>query len=199
MGKIRIEDAFADGRFAELVFDHAPVGLVVTELRVIRACNPEFERMFGYGPGELTDKSFEVLYPSKEEFAKIRNRGVDDLKATNTYWDERVMARKDGSLFWCRTRGHTLTPENDPLGRAVWSFADLSAHRPYQPLTKREQEVVTLLGEGQTSKEIARELNISPRTVEVHRANLQKKFGVTNTNALLQAMSGVPPGRIVTR
>ncbi len=197
--KIRIDDAYATGDFAALVFDYAPVGLVVTESRVIRACNPEFERMFGYETDELSNKSFEVLYSSRDEFVKIRDRGVADLKTTNTYWDERVMARKDGSLFWCRTRGHSLTPENDPLGRAVWSFADLSGHRPYQPLTKREGEVVNLLAEGMTSKEIARALDISPRTVEVHRAKLQKKFGVTNTNALLHAMSGVPPERIVGR
>lgn len=199
MGKIRIDEAFAEKDFAGLAFEYSPVGLVITENRVIRSCNPEFERMFGYGSGELIDGSFEVLYPSRDEFTKIRDRGVDDLRATNTYWDERVMARKDGSLFWCRTRGHSLTPHADPLGRAVWSFADLSGHRPYQPLTPREREVVNLLAEGMTSKEIARELEISPRTVEVHRAKLQKKFGVTNTNALLHAMSGVPPQRIVER
>lgn len=199
MGKIRIDQAYETGEFAALAFEYSPVGLVITESRVIRGCNPEFERMFGYGAGELDDQSFQVLYPSPEEFVKIRDRGVDQLRETNTYWDERVMARKDGSLFWCRTRGHSLTPEGDPLNRAVWSFADLSGHRPYQPLTPREREVVNLVAEGMTSKEIARALDISPRTVEVHRAKLQKKFGVTNTNALLHAMSGVPPERIVAR
>ncbi|WP_238364984.1 LuxR C-terminal-related transcriptional regulator [Mesobacterium pallidum] len=197
MGKTRIDLAFDGGDLSGLAFEHAPVGLVVTATRVIRDCNPEFARMFGYTRAELADRLFEVLYPSSDEFTKIRDRGVDDLRRTNTYWDERVMARKDGSLFWCRVRGHSLTPD-DPLRRAVWSFADLSGHRPYQPLTPREREVVNLLAEGRTSKEIARILSISPRTVEVHRANLQKKFGVTNTNALLNAMSGVPPERIVS-
>lgn len=197
MGKTRIDEAFEAGDLAVLAFEHSPVGLVVTANRVIRACNPEFERMFGYGAGELKDQLFEALYPNPEEFVKIRDRGVEDLKKTNTYWDERVMARKDGTLFWCRVRGHSLTPD-DPLRRAVWSFADLSGHRPYQPLTKREREIVNLLAEGMTSKEIARVLGNSPRTVEVHRARLQKKFGVTNTNALLHAMSGVPAERIVS-
>ncbi|WP_298492864.1 PAS and helix-turn-helix domain-containing protein [uncultured Maritimibacter sp.] len=199
LGKIRIDAAYANKDFASLAYEYSPVGLVITEARVIRGCNPEFERMFGYLPGELSDQLFEVLYPSKDEFVKIRDRGVEDLRTTNIYWDERVMMRKNASLFWCRTRGHSLTPEGDPLGRAVWSFADLSGHRPYQPLTPRERDVVNLLAEGLTSKEIARELEISPRTVEVHRAKLQKKFAVTNTNALLQAMSGVPPERIVAR
>lgn len=196
LGKTRIDTCFETRDLSELAFEQAPIGLVVTENRVIRQYNPEFGRMFGYGIADLNDQLFEVLYPTKEEFVNIRDRGVDDLKRTNTYWDERVMARKDGSLFWCRVRGHSLTPD-DPLRRAVWSFADLSGHRPYQPLTRREREVVRLLSEGKTSKEIARILEISPRTVEVYRARLHKKFGVANTNALLSAMSGVPQERIV--
>ncbi len=135
MGKTRIEEAFAAGELAELAFEFAPIGLVVTENRVIRECNASFARMFGYEREELCDQSFEKLYPTHQEFARIRDCGVEALRETNSYWDERVMARADGSLFWCRVRGHSLTRDN-PLGRAVWSFADLSEHRPYHPLTQ---------------------------------------------------------------
>lgn len=197
MGKTRNEILFEAEDFATLGFEHAPVGLVITENRVIRACNAAFAHMFGYEPEDLRDRSFEVLYPTHEEFVQIRDRGVEALRERNSYWDERVMARADGSLFWCRVRGHTLIRE-EPLARAVWSFADLSGHRPYQPLTPRERDVVRHLSEGLTSKEIARELAISHRTVEVYRARLQKKFGVANTNALLRAMSGVPQERIAS-
>lgn len=152
--------------------------------------------MFDYGQEELINQSFKQLYPSQEGFVTIRTRGIDQLRETNNYWDERVMARKDGTLFWCRVRGHTLTQET-PLARAVWSFADLSGHKPYLPLTPREQDVVHALSEGLTSKEIARALDISYRTVEVYRARLHKKFGVPNTNALLSALSGVPQQNIV--
>lgn len=196
MGKIRIDTAFESGDFAELAFEFAPIGLVVTENRVIRGCNPAFALMFGYAATELVNQSFQQLYPTQDDYVTIRTRGIDQLRETNNYWDERVMARKDGTLFWCRVRGHSLTQET-PLARAVWSFADLSGHKPYLPLTPREQDVVKALGEGLTSKEIARELNISYRTVEVYRARLQKKFGVPNTNALLSALSGIPQQNIV--
>lgn len=196
MGKTRIESAFDRGDFAELAFEFAPIGLVITENRIIRGCNPAFAIMFGYEQNELQNSSFQQLYSSQEDFVTIRTRGIDQLRETNNYWDERVMARKDGTLFWCRVRGHTLTQET-PLARAVWSFADLSGHKPYLPLTPREQDVVNALGEGLTSKEIARKLNISYRTVEVYRARLQKKFGVPNTNALLSALSGIPQQNIV--
>jgi len=39
---------------------------------------------------------------------------------------------------------------------------------------------------GQSSKEVARALDISPRTVEFHRANLLKKFGAKNTAELVR-------------
>ncbi|MDK3016126.1 LuxR C-terminal-related transcriptional regulator [Pseudodonghicola flavimaris] len=192
-----LDRLFAGRELAELAFTHAPVGLVVTESRVIRDCNHAFAAMFGYSRAALRDSTFAILYPSQEEFANIRNRGVRDLQERGQYWDERVMMRKGGELFWCRVRGHTFTPDA-PLTRAVWSFADLSDTRPYQPLTRREREVFSLLGEGKTSKEIARTLELSYRTVEVHRARLLKKFGVSNTAGLFQSLGDIGGDHVVS-
>jgi DNA-binding NarL/FixJ family response regulator len=46
------------------------------------------------------------------------------------------------------------------------------------PLTPRETEVVKLIGEGHTSREIAETLVISEKTVERHRANILEKLGM---------------------
>jgi len=197
MVEIRTDDCFRDGQFAELAFVHAPIGLVVTQSRVIRECNIAFAQMFGYERASLRDQWFSVLYPSDEEFVNIRDRGVVQLRETNTYWDERIMARQDGSLFWCRVRGHSFTPES-PLDRAVWSFADLSGERPYLPLTRREREILSHLAEGLTSKEIAIKLDISHRTVEVYRAKLLKKFGVNNTSGLFHSLGGIDSDHVVS-
>lgn len=196
--EIRINEMFQSGDLAALAYHYAPVGLVVTENRVIRDCNHAFAEMFGYAPGELKNQLFSILYPSNEEFVNIRDRGINKLRESNTYWDERIMARKGGALFWCRVRGHSFTPD-DPLQRAVWSFADLSEIRPYQDLTRREREIVSHLADGLTSKEIALKLDLSYRTVEVYRAKLLKKFGVTNTSALFHALGGLDAGHIVDR
>lgn len=176
----------------KLAFEFAPVGIVVTESRVIRACNPLFADMFGYKREELVNSSFAILYPSIEEFVRIRDVGVEPLKRSNRYSDERIMARKDGTLFWCRVRGHSLTRDDDPLRRAVWSFADLSQTRPVLDLSTRERQIVMHLGEGRTSKEIARMLSISPRTVEAYRARLLKKCGAANVAELLSHLSSMP-------
>ncbi|NQT77821.1 MAG: response regulator transcription factor [Bacteroidetes bacterium] len=51
-------------------------------------------------------------------------------------------------------------------------------------LTKRETEILKLILHGKNSKSIAKALNISKRTVDGHRANINNKFGVKNTAQL---------------
>jgi len=51
-------------------------------------------------------------------------------------------------------------------------------------LTRREREVLLMVGQGGTSKGIAERLGVSQKTIEVHRANLMKKLGVTNVAGL---------------
>ncbi|AXK42885.1 LuxR C-terminal-related transcriptional regulator [Erythrobacter sp. SN021] len=53
-------------------------------------------------------------------------------------------------------------------------------------LSPREREVLTGVCEGFSSKEVARTLGISPRTVELHRANVLNKLGVRNVAAAVR-------------
>jgi DNA-binding NarL/FixJ family response regulator len=53
-------------------------------------------------------------------------------------------------------------------------------------LTTAERRVLRLLAQTMTSKEIARELGVSPRTIDAHRANISDKLGVTGNHALLR-------------
>lgn len=55
-----------------------------------------------------------------------------------------------------------------------------------QSLTVRQWQVFDLLITGLSSKQIAHELSISPRTVEIHRAQLMQKMGVRNTASLIR-------------
>lgn len=56
----------------------------------------------------------------------------------------------------------------------------------YGSLTAREQEVMRLLAEGLSTKEIAERLFISPKTVENHRANIMNKLGIHSTIELIR-------------
>ena len=52
---------------------------------------------------------------------------------------------------------------------------------PYVLLTAREKEVLSLLAEGRSNKEVANELDIGLSTVETHRGNLMQKLNLHNT------------------
>jgi two-component system invasion response regulator UvrY len=64
-----------------------------------------------------------------------------------------------------------------------------SAAAKINQLTKREMEIVEMLKEGLSSKEIAERLFISNRTVEVHRYNIFRKLGVTNIVSLIKLVN----------
>lgn len=63
---------------------------------------------------------------------------------------------------------------------------DLEQRTPLEELTVAERRVLKRIAEKRSSKEIAAELEISPRTVETHRANIGAKLGLKGNNSLLQ-------------
>jgi DNA-binding NarL/FixJ family response regulator len=63
----------------------------------------------------------------------------------------------------------------------VRSLTDKGITDPYDLLSEREREVLQLVAEGRSSKEIAELLSISPATVETHRAHLLQKLRLHNT------------------
>lgn len=69
-------------------------------------------------------------------------------------------------------------------GNARQGDADTS--RRLGSLTQRERQVLDLLAAGHSNKGAARELGISPRTVEIHRANLMRKLNVSNIAELVR-------------
>jgi two-component system response regulator FixJ len=58
-----------------------------------------------------------------------------------------------------------------------------------QNLTPRERDVLPLLLSGESNKHVARLLSLSPRTVEIHRANILKKFEVRSVTELSGLLS----------
>ena len=69
----------------------------------------------------------------------------------------------------------------NPSPKSLFAGADL---------TPREHGILAEIVVGHSSKEIARFLDISPRTVEFHRANLLKKVAAKNTADLVRKVSG---------
>jgi PAS domain S-box-containing protein len=169
-------------------FDQAPIGLALSRERQMVDVNREALAMFRAEAEQMLGRSFELLYPSPQEYERTGARIVARLDASGRYADERVMKRMDGELFWCHVTGRALDPAR-PHAAGIWTFEDLSARRVLKvDLTPREREIAALLVEGQTSKGIGRRLAISPRTVDVYRARLMRKLGASTTPELVNKL-----------
>jgi two-component system, LuxR family, response regulator FixJ len=70
--------------------------------------------------------------------------------------------------------------EGDPSGRTAVYFPGR------EPLTRRERDVLGQIVSGASSKEAGRQLGISFRTIEVHRANIMEKLGAKNVADLIR-------------
>ncbi len=178
-------DALLDYRTA---FDQAPIGLVLSRRRLMVDLNREVLAMFRAEPEQMVGRSFEVLYPTPEEFQRTGERITASLDRQGRYADERVMKRMDGELFWCHVTGRALDPA-EPHAAGIWTFEDLSSRRVLKvEFTAREREIAALLVEGLTSKGIGKRLAISPRTVDVYRARLMRKVGAATTPELVNKL-----------
>lgn len=175
-----------------LGFDLAPIGLALSRNRSIMDCNQRLCEMFGATHDQLVGQSFQVLYPSADEFERMGARIAPILNRNGTYADDRIMRRVDGRLkgeaFWCHVSGRALNRET-PHEAGIWSFEDLSAQRPVTAeLTAREREVAAYLMQGLTSKQIGKTLDISHRTVEIYRARLMRKYKSSTTGDLVHKL-----------
>ncbi len=176
-----------------LAFDMAPVGLALSRQRIMVDCNQVLCEMFGASKDQLVGQSFQLLYPSADEYERMGARIAPILGRNGTYADDRIMRRVDGRFkgetFWCHVTGRALDPK-EPHAAGIWSFEDLSSRRPVRAeLTPREREVAAFLMHGMTSKAIGKALGISPRTVEIHRARLIRKYQASSTLDLVNKLA----------
>ena len=175
-----------------LAFDMAPVGLVLSRNRAIVDCNQQLCDMFGASRAQLIGQSFQILYPSADEFERTGQRIAPLLNRNGTYADDRIMKRVDGRFkgeaFWCHVTGRAVN-RDAPHEAGIWSFEDLSTGRPVSAeLTAREREVAANLMQGLTSKHIGKVLSISHRTVEIYRARLMRKYQASTTADLVHKL-----------
>lgn len=188
---ILLADAFPGDDDLSLVFELAPVGLCYSRDRIIQRCNTAFAAMFGYDSAQLKGTSLGILYPSASEFENIGAQGWVAMQKTGVYSDERIMRHRNGTLFWCHVAGQALR-RDQPFACAVWMFEDISARRTVsRDFTAREREIARQIAAGKGTKDIARTLKISPRTVDGHRARIIRKVGAKSASELIAKVVGL--------
>ena len=157
--------AFLDG------FDREAVGAIVLDVRmpgisglsvldtlVARGVDQPVIMLTGHGTVEMCRRAF------KSGAAEFLEKPVDD---------ERLIDALQQAV-----RLHVKSRQRQQ--------ADREARERYAQLSEREREVLGLIVEGLTNKEIGRALELSPRTVETHRAHLFEKLGAESLAQLIR-------------
>jgi DNA-binding CsgD family transcriptional regulator len=171
------------------VFLKLPTAVIVARERVMVDCNDRALVLFRATREDIVNQSFAVLYPEQKDFASTGRRIAPLIAKRAVFSDDRIMRRIDGSHFWVTVCGFGFNQKR-PYELALWTFTDLSQNEKHTDvarlLTERERDVAALVVHGMTSKEIGRELDISPRTVDIHRASLLRKYEVRTTADLIK-------------
>ncbi len=122
-------------------------------------------------------------YDNREYLYRFLKAGVSGYvlkRAAGTELVNAIRAVHRGGTF--------LQPEMTPS--VVEGFLGKSAlaeqEDPYEKLTDREKQVLKLVAEGNTNKDIAEVLSISVKTAMAHRANLMEKLGIHNKAELVR-------------
>lgn len=160
--------------------------MVFATYRIIRETNYAFSSLFGYDPGELEGRSFNLLYPRLTDFIKVGELWRTRFAEGGVFADERIMRKRDGIRIWCRVRGRSLA-DAEPFSRAIYCFDLLprSVQEPSHKLTSRQQQVLALVCQGKTNAAIAVQLGLSKRSVETHRYRLMHQLGMANSAELV--------------
>ena len=174
--------------YERLAFQHAPDATLILSERMILRASLRVEAVFGWAPRELEGQSIRLLYPGQTDYELIGERARRAMRLSEVYRDERFMRRKDGQVVWMEGHGTALDRE-DPQRLAIWTYRPLETGAAGAgPLTATEKRIARYLVNGFTSKEIALAMGSSPRTVEVHRANMIRKMGVRNSFELVSRL-----------
>lgn len=126
-----------------------------------------------------------ILTMHKEE--AIFNRAVD-MGVKGFVLKENAVEDILKALVTVAEGEHYLSPSiSGYLVRRHGRSESLAAKKPgLEDLTKAERRILKFIAEKKTSREIATELFISPRTVEAHRANICSKLELHGSHSLLQ-------------
>jgi DNA-binding NarL/FixJ family response regulator len=124
-----------------------------------------------------------TMYREEETFNRALDLGVKGYVLKENAVEDIV-----SSLVAVSRGEHYLSPSiSSYLVHRRGRADSLNARRPgLEDLTKAECRILKLIAEKKTSREIAAELFISPRTVEAHRANICAKLDLRGSHSLLQ-------------
>jgi len=172
---IRVAGTFTEGKAALAFLQQEPVAIVFLDISL-----PEMSGIEVCKTIKALNKDIKVIaltnHMEKSVIMEMLQSGADGYLLKNTSRDDLVTA-----IFQVLNNQFLM---NHELQQILFSQEKKPKSKPR--LTQREQEILQLVSDGATTAAIAKQLFISPQTVETHRHNLMQKFEVGNSPSLIK-------------
>lgn len=167
-----VQDALA-------MIDSSPPDLVITDLTLPGRNGLELIKDLGATHPELPvivlSMHEELVYA--ERVLRAGGKGYVTKESPPELLIEAVNVVLNGGIFASRN-------VTDHFLRSLSSKSPAKPSFPLERLTDREMEVFELIGQAKNNQDIARQLGISPRTLDAHRAHIREKLGLEDGNEL---------------
>jgi len=125
-----------------------------------------------------------TAYKTDEYVREALRAGADGYVLKDASYEELVLALRSvavGKRFLSAdVSGHLV----DALINGGQTAAPAASPSPWNKLTARERSILKLIAEGRTNRGAAEYLNVSPKTIEKHRASVMRKLGLRNVAEL---------------
>lgn len=121
---------------------------------------------------------------NNEEEMEFLRRENKKLQAQLSF-HRRIFAEVQGALENAENLQSEIK-KNEVMLRLLEENEELKNRMKYNRLSLREKEILTLIKDGLTSREIGEQLAISKLTVDTHRKNIMSKLEADNTAALIR-------------
>lgn len=172
---LQVAGTFSEGKSAIAYLQSNPVNIVLLDISL-----PEMSGIEVCKAIKSLDKNIKIIaltnHTEKSVMMEMLQNGADGYLLKNT-------SKKDLVDAIFQVLNNQFLMDNE-LQRILFSPEKKSKAVPR--LTQREKEVLKLVSEGATTASIAKQLFISPQTVETHRHNLMQKFQVNNSASLIK-------------
>jgi DNA-binding NarL/FixJ family response regulator len=169
----------ADGRAALAALEQQPVDVLVLDLTM-----PGMDGFEVLRRAKVTRPGIKVLVLTMHASAEYVTRAIREGANGYLLKDSAVQDLVAAIQAVMAGREYYSPPVQRELTGMVRGHA--GGKRRTEPITGREREVLKLVAEGLSTKEIAARLDISARTVEAHRANIMRKLGLHSVARLTQ-------------
>ena len=158
--------------------------------------SPELRRIIGVAPDVPASVRLfmELIHPEDRAWAEKSMR--ESLRTGYALEVPFRIVRPDGTIRVVRGRATTSGFADGKPVHMVGAMQDLGSDSLFPDFTrdraalhamsKRERQVVVLVAQGGTSKEIAQSLDLSPKTVETYRSRVMSKIGVDDVAGLVR-------------